>query len=199
MSRTKSYEKADLARRAMHRFWSHGYYATSIQDLVKVTGVNRHGLYAEYGDKLGVFVAALEQYFENFVGKAFGPVETPGAGLKEIRGYFSGLIDRADAAGLPGPGCFAANTMVECAPQEQAICLLIKQHLSRLTSGFAQALTNAKAAGQLRSAAKPDDLALYLTISAQGLWSFSRTTGDAALLRRYVDQLLAPLETGATP
>ncbi|MEM7048565.1 MAG: TetR/AcrR family transcriptional regulator [Acidobacteriota bacterium] len=191
MARPKQYDRSDVALRAMQRFWQHGYYASSIRDLVAATGVNRHGLYGEFGDKRGLFVAAVEAYCEAVVTPAFAAVEAPGAGWKEIRAYFEHQIALAESVGLPGPGCLLANTMVESGPHEALFQALVEAHLERLERGFRQAL-----AGVAASPADAERWAAFLVVSTQGLWSYSRTTARAEPLRAYVEQLLLAVERG---
>src|SRR5262245_60148529 len=48
--------------RAMMLFWRKGYGGTSIQHLEKATRLRRGSLYNAFGDKQGLFVAALKRY-----------------------------------------------------------------------------------------------------------------------------------------
>jgi TetR/AcrR family transcriptional repressor of nem operon len=113
----------------MELFWTHGYYATSIDDLVRATGIGRHGLYGEFGDKRGVFIAAAQVYREAVVSPAFAPVEVPGAGLADVRAYLETQTGLAVARGLPGPGCLMANTMTESGPHDEGFGNLVRCHL----------------------------------------------------------------------
>ncbi|MEM8687535.1 MAG: TetR/AcrR family transcriptional regulator [Pseudomonadota bacterium] len=194
MPRTRTYTRSDLIKAAMEQFWVHGFYATSIRDLVAVTGVSRHSLYAEFDDKHGMFLAALETYLDTFVEEAFGRVEEEAASVSQIRDYFDYLIGLAEESGLPGPGCLMANSMVEVGPHEEAFKTLIQRHLHRLRAGFAQALKTGQERGEVDPSVDAQRFAEFLTISAQGLWSASRMISDAAHLRAYVDTLLAPLD-----
>src|SRR5947208_14827785 len=56
-------EVLDLITRA---FWSHGYEATSVADLTKITGVNPPSLYAAFGDKRDIFFAAVRHYMQRY-------------------------------------------------------------------------------------------------------------------------------------
>ncbi|MGI9452457.1 MAG: TetR/AcrR family transcriptional regulator, partial [Geminicoccaceae bacterium] len=47
----KQYDEADVLDRAMAAFWANGYEATSINDLVAATGINRGSIYAAFEDK----------------------------------------------------------------------------------------------------------------------------------------------------
>jgi AcrR family transcriptional regulator len=51
--------------RAMAAFWSRGYEATSIDNLVEATGINRGSLYGTFGDKRRLFPMALDRYWVN--------------------------------------------------------------------------------------------------------------------------------------
>lgn len=196
MPKSRTYDKAELIQSAMERFWEHGYYATSIRDLVDVTGVSRHGLYAEFDGKHGMFLAALEAYLDTFVKEAFERVEGADSSTGQIREYFEHLIALAETNGLPGPGCLIANTMVEAAPHEVEVKAVVQRHLDRLRCGFEQALLNGQRRNEVDQSIDAERFAEFLTISAQGLWSASRMIEDAGHLRAYVDTLLAPIEKG---
>ena len=58
----KQYDETDVLERAMKAFWARGYEATSINDLVAATGINRGSLYAGFTDKRGLFMRALDHY-----------------------------------------------------------------------------------------------------------------------------------------
>src|SRR3989337_2583926 len=60
----KNFDVRETLEKAMQTFWARGYEATSMQDLVDCTGINRGSLYATYGDKRALFVAALHRYIE---------------------------------------------------------------------------------------------------------------------------------------
>ncbi|MCV7287193.1 TetR/AcrR family transcriptional regulator [Mycolicibacterium wolinskyi] len=47
---------------AMKLFWDRGYEGVSISDLTDATGVNRRGIYAEFGSKEGLFERAKRRY-----------------------------------------------------------------------------------------------------------------------------------------
>mgnify|MGYP000483508879 CR=1 FL=1 len=199
MSRTKSYTRDTLTQAAMMQFWHHGFYATSIADLVAVTGVSKHGLYAEFGDKRGMFAAAMEHYFEAVVTPAFSRVEAEGAGLAEISEYFEAQISLAEQGGLPGPGCLVANTMVESGPHDGTFEQFVQRHLNRLTTGFDNALRGEAMRRPPNAKFNIPAEARFLTVASQGLWSVSRTTRDGDELRSFVTRLLTPLEQVFSP
>ena len=59
MGRKRSFDDGEVLARAREVFLEHGYEGTSIDALVKATGLLRGSLYGAFGSKRGMFVAAL--------------------------------------------------------------------------------------------------------------------------------------------
>ena len=59
MGRKRSFDDDEVLARARKVFLEHGYEGTSIDALVKATGLLRGSLYGAFGSKRGMFVAAL--------------------------------------------------------------------------------------------------------------------------------------------
>jgi TetR/AcrR family transcriptional repressor of nem operon len=64
MARVREFDTEAAVEAAMQVFWCRGYEATSVQDLVDATGVGRGSLYAAFGSKEGLYLAALDRYRE---------------------------------------------------------------------------------------------------------------------------------------
>ncbi len=61
MARPRTFDKDQALDRAMDLFWDKGYDATSVADLTEAIGINRPSLYAAFGDKEALFMAALDR------------------------------------------------------------------------------------------------------------------------------------------
>lgn len=59
MGRKRNFNDDEILARAGEVFLEHGYEGTSINALVKATGLLRGSLYGAFGSKRGMFVAAL--------------------------------------------------------------------------------------------------------------------------------------------
>src|ERR1700738_3778032 len=64
MAGVKQFDRDEVLDRAMAAFWTRGYEATSIDDLVEATGINRGSLYGTFGDKRRLFLSALHRYWD---------------------------------------------------------------------------------------------------------------------------------------
>lgn len=93
MPRPREFEPDAVLDQAMLRFWWQGYRATSIEDLVKATGVKPGSLYSAFpGGKRTLFLRSLERYSKLVVPQKLGELAAPGASLAALRGYFDGLV-----------------------------------------------------------------------------------------------------------
>jgi TetR/AcrR family transcriptional regulator, transcriptional repressor for nem operon len=191
--RRRTVPRDDVLHRATGLFWRRGYEATSVQDLVDATGANRAGLYGDFTDKRGLFLSVLDHYAGSFVGRALAGLEREGATVLDIRRYFEALIDVSAGRGLPSEGCLMTNSMTEVAPRDSEVRARVRAHVDRQRRGFAGALANSVAAGELAPDVDVDRFAHLLTVATQGLWAYSRICTDETELRGFVDILLAPL------
>ncbi|MEU9005459.1 helix-turn-helix domain-containing protein, partial [Streptomyces sp. NPDC048551] len=73
MPRPREFEPERVLDAAMLRFWERGYQATSIEDLVKATGVKPGSIYSVFpGGKRALFVKSLERYSKLVVPQKLG-------------------------------------------------------------------------------------------------------------------------------
>lgn len=188
MPRPRAASHNDILQKALHAFWQNGFEATSMADLVKVTGSTRQSIYGDFGNKDGLYRACFDLYRDDVVLPAILPLSEGEDGLSAIARYFETQIALAEQIGLPGPGCLVGNAMTETAPAYKQIRNLVEQHNQRLSDAFAAALP------QHLLDAKRTELADFLVVAAQGLWAFSRVTADAGELRARAKTILRMIQ-----
>src|SRR2546423_4201723 len=103
MARHKEFDRDEALQKAMEVFWSHGYEAASIQELVKQMGINRQSLYDTFGDKHALYLAALDRYREVEGGKMFELLAGESL-VKRGQGEFFGGGGEGGAGGGGGGG-----------------------------------------------------------------------------------------------
>ncbi len=179
----------------MKAFWEIGFHVVSMSDLVRETGVSRAGIYSDFANKRELFHACLDRYQEVVVAPLFAPVEKADAGIEGIRAYLEALLQRFEANPNTGIGCLVGNTFTQLTQDDEETRQKILQFYGRLTGGYRTALTSENSVEQRLSEAEIDDLANYVMISVQGLWTYSRLTQDSSVLRQYIETLIAVLES----
>jgi TetR/AcrR family transcriptional repressor of nem operon len=82
MPKVKQFNKEKVLSAAAQIFKTKGYNGTSIDDILKITGLSRSSLYDSFSDKHALYLQALEYYknnehniFEQADSKALNPIE----------------------------------------------------------------------------------------------------------------------------
>ena len=112
MPRTKEYNIDEVLSLATKLFLRKGYEATSLNELVKVTHLNRHSLYNEFEDKEGFFLACVEYYtLEEKNLKTVEILTREPIGMKNIEEFLENRIEYALSDNCYG--CLLVNTISE--------------------------------------------------------------------------------------
>src|SRR5271155_5916307 len=67
MARPREFDEGAVLDAAVLCFWSRGYEATSVRDLVEKTGITAASLYNAFGDKRALYQRALDRYVEESI------------------------------------------------------------------------------------------------------------------------------------
>ena len=93
MARHKEFDRDEALHKAMEVFWSRGYEAASVNDLVRHMGINRQSLYDTFGDKHALYLQALDRYREVEGRRMFEILDRPGSVKKALRQLFQGVVE----------------------------------------------------------------------------------------------------------
>jgi len=193
MGRPKEFEHDAVLDRAMRIFWSKGYEATSVRDLVDHMGIQRGSLYATFGDKRALFLAAVDRYDREVTAKLVEALDEPASGMEAIRRFFRLKIESAVATNRPR-GCLVTNSATELGSRDRSTATRIGAVLKKIEAAFHRAVVRAQEAGEIDPSRDPRALARFLTSSAQGLSVMAKTFSERAMLEDIVDVILAMLK-----
>lgn len=158
--RPRGFDPDRALNAAQASFWQGGYAATSLDALAEATGLNRPSLYAAFGDKRALYLAALEKSVEESVSSLTAAL----AARPRLREALTLVYDsaiRIYLAGEAGPrGCFIIGTAVVEALGDDAVRRTLAQALSRMDGAFEARFAAARQAGELPADADPAGLAL---------------------------------------
>ncbi|MGH1419105.1 MAG: TetR/AcrR family transcriptional regulator [Hyphomicrobiaceae bacterium] len=188
----KQFDKRAALDKAQHAFWSHGYEATSMQELVDCTGVNRGSLYATYGDKRELFLATLHLYDERRI-EMLAELEAHKTTQEAIRGMYLAFTNEVTEGGA-NLGCFMTNTALELAAHDEEIRELVANAQKDMEAFFTRMIRKGKASGEIPSHIKVAETARGLLASLLGLFVLIRSRPEKKLLRAVVDDAMRRLE-----
>ena len=147
MARPRSFDEATVVNAAMIAFWKLGYSETPIGALEEATGLKRVSIYNAFGDKEGLFLAALDHYhvaakeiYEGMIAKG---------SLTEIQDLFNAMSAPADADAPAHAGCLMVNTVLDVRRASEPVKAKINDYKSMLLTSFTSALENARLSGEM--------------------------------------------------
>lgn len=188
----KRFDVEQTLSRAMQAFWARGYEATSMQDLVHATGVNRASLYATYGDKRDLFLAALRKYdgeVRDRTLEELGRTLPPG---KAIAAVFNKFIDQTrQPAG--NWGCFLVNTALELAAHDPAIAALVNAAQDDIEAFFLAMIRKGQQSGEFRRDIDAGRAANHALATLLGMLVMIRSRPDEGYLGAVRDGALKSL------
>ena len=172
--RPRSFDVEAAVERAMNVFWSRGYHATALPDLLRATKLSRGSLYAAFGDKHSLFLRALDRYIADALTRMdaeFDPRREPVAGL---RAYLAGYVERNSGAN-GRRGCLLVATTMELAGRDADVDRRIAGFFRDMEARGADALSRAKMAGKLADGVEPSSAARILVCFVEGLRVVGKT------------------------
>jgi len=191
MADIKHFDPAAALERVEELFWRNGSGTTSIQDVASTTGLNRSSLYATFGGKRELYLAALTRYLRERAEPATAYLTRPDAGLDAIREFFAGLIEVRTSGPFAGWGCMIVSAHTGAERADPAVQALLDGYHRTLRDAFATALRHA----DLAPTTDIEGTAELLALLAYGVNLRSRAGEDAATLHRTVAAALAPLSS----
>lgn len=193
MARPREFDQDKALDAAMHVFWEKGFEATSLSDLTARMGIQRPSIYAAFGDKKGLFEAALRKYTSSHAAYVRLSLQKHSSVREAFRTFFEDMVSQ-EYEKSPSTGCFCINSMVELAPHDERFELLTREHQMYLAVIFQETLERGLRAGELDAGINAKRLAQTLVISLIGLTVFLKSRPDRAVVNTFVNQILTLLK-----
>ena len=192
MVRTRAFDPSTALSRAVDLFSSKGYSETSMDDIVRATGVSRYGIYGTFGNKRELFEQALERYAESMGKQSYLRLLEPDASLAHIRLIFDDRIE-ATCSDMENRGCLFVHTAMELAPHDHEIQGVLQKFMKRMSKAFSIGLESAKERGEVKEELDVGSAGEFLTGAMFGLAVLARSGFPRETLDKFVDNTMASL------
>lgn len=192
MVRTRTFDPATALSTAVDLFASKGYSDTSMDDIVKATGVSRYGIYGTFGNKRELFEQALERYADGMGRELYMRLLEPDASLAHIRRIFDERIGDMCSTD-ERKGCLFVHTAMQLASEDEELQGVLQKFMKRMSKAFAIGLESAKARGEVRKDVDTAAAGDFLTNTQFGLAVLGRTGFSREALDGIVASALASL------
>lgn len=195
MGRPRGFDADAMLDKVVNVFWQHGYEGTSMATLMAATGLNKPSLYAAFGSKEELFLAALERYWKRQGELTRKHLDEPDA-RTGVEHMLLALVDIQTQPDLPH-GCLAVHGGLVGSAASAAIRDELWARQAALQTTVQNRLTRAQAEGELATSVDVADLARYFTIVGQGAAVQAAGGATREELRRVVLVAMRAWPTGS--
>ncbi len=192
MARPREFDEEVVLDAAVQCFWSRGYEATSVKDLIGKTGITAASLYNAFGHKRALFHTALDHYVEASIGERIRRCETLPP-RKAIATFFDEILRRS-LGDREHKGCMLVNSALEMAPHDVEFQKIIAGVLHRIEKFFLKCIKAGQANGVITRSMTAENLARHLLAVLMGVRVLARVRPERALLEGAVAPALAMLD-----
>lgn len=186
--RPKEFNREEVLSNAMEVFWLKGYQAASIGELERGTGLGRQSIYNEFGDKKGIFLAAIEHYDQTHTQRFVDTVTADGSPRTNIRRWLEMLA--ALATRPDRKCCMITNAVMSVPIEDAALHDAVAASLLRVEKALNSAVSEAIKRGELSNTTDKKATASYLLSAGQGIQVLGRLGHSSASLKRVIDASL---------
>jgi len=116
MPKVETFDRDLVINQATDVFHSKGFNATSMQDLVDATGLNRSSIYNSFENKHTLFLECLNAYQNKYKSKISETLLKANSPIEAIEYIFNLYLNDSD-----NRGCFIVNCKSEMANQDKPI------------------------------------------------------------------------------
>lgn len=194
--RPRSYDPELALQRARDTFWHSGYAGTSLDDLAAAMGMNRPSIYAGFGDKRALYVAAAQRYAADSRAALVAQLAQPRP-LRPVLREFYRNAKKFYLAGDDGPrGCFLVGTAVTEAKCDELVREIVDTTFAGFTELFAERFERAAAEGELPTTTPPRALAEVATAALINIAVCARAGAKGTRINAIIEATLTVLFAG---
>ncbi|GJE17973.1 TetR/AcrR family transcriptional regulator [Methylobacterium marchantiae] len=188
--RPLSFDRDAALEQAMLLFWRHGYESTSLSDLTAAMGVTPPSIYAAFGDKRRLFLAAVHRYLSGPV-TAETIIEGAGTAREAARQLLEGSAIAFTGTQTP-PGCLLASGAISCSAEAADVQAELAALRGGIEARLAKRIARGKTEGELPGGTDAEALAGFVMAMIQGLSTLARDGASREkLLRVAANAMLA--------
>lgn len=191
MPRPRAFDPDDALAAALGVFRAKGYEAASVQDLVDATGLSRSSLYATFGDKHGLFLAALDRYARQGREALDDLCACQSSPLGAIRAFLDRTASESSDGDLPPPGCLLTNVAAEVASRDPDTARRACAAREGMTATFERLVREAQEKSEVDAGRDPQALARFLCGAVYGLRGLQKAGADPESLDDVIETTMA--------
>ena len=191
--RPREFEVGAARDAAMQLFWTRGYEAASLSDLLSAMGLSKSSFYQTFESKYALFEQCLVRYGELLINDMRGGMAAAPNALAFIHGALTGISkETRDPRGRRG--CLMMNTAAEFAQSDPGIARCVTAGMDASRAVFTEAVAAAQVDGEIDAKANTEALADYLVTTVIGLKTQVKAGASSKQIRSIAELSVAALQ-----
>ena len=167
-----------------------GYQATTLDDVLRESGVGKGNFYYHFKSKEDLGYAILDQVIASFLERTLDPCfsDATAPRMAQIRCFLDRVLAAQRERNCVG-GCALGNLASELSDVHEGFRARLFGVFSAWRERLIGVLEQAQATGSVRRDCRPDAVAHFLVASLEGAILMSKLTKDIAVMERCVEEL----------
>ncbi|HEJ7000201.1 MULTISPECIES: TetR/AcrR family transcriptional regulator [Serratia] len=187
--RPKQFDRDRALESALDLFWRHGYEATSLADLVEVTGAKAPTLYAEFGNKEGMFRAAVERYLQKYTTCTNQLLEQDLPVAEIVEAYVRSSVEVFTDPDTPS-GCFMVCASAALSSASDDVAQMLRRKHYAQEAALKACFDRKVQQGELLAKTDTTLLAKYVICTIEGMSVQAREGASRSDLLRLLEALM---------
>lgn len=193
MGRTAGYDMDAVLEASMALFWARGYHNTTLKHLEGALDMRPGSIYAAFGSKEALFLAALERYAQGgrmVLANTLASATSPLAGLATYVRMLGSVMCTTD----PSRACMLVKTLLETQEEDPKLRHSVEFMMQKAETAFAEAFTAARDVGEIPQGSDPKRLAARLQAAIFGLRCYAQRSDAAERIERLAEDIASDVE-----
>jgi len=179
-----------IIRAALGLMEVQGYQATSLDDVLRESGVGKGNFYHYFRSKEGLGHAILDELVGAFLERTLEPcfADPEGRPLAQIRCFLDRLLALQRERNCVG-GCALGNLASELSDVHEGFRERLAGVFSAWRARFTRALADAQRAGEIEPDSSPETIAHFLVASLEGAILLTKVSKDIQVMEQCLGEL----------
>ncbi|MEC3908091.1 TetR/AcrR family transcriptional regulator [Tamlana sp. 2201CG12-4] len=192
MPKVETFDKSLVIQQATNVFHDKGYNATSMQDLVDATGLNRSSIYNSFESKHNLFLECMAAYQNRYQVKISNTLLKANNPLEAIHFIFDLYLNEI-AIDKDKRGCMLVNCKSEMANHDKAITNFLNKNQDQTVYLLEDLVKKGQKENLINNIKTYKEYALYLYSSIQGFRMTGILISDKAQLQSIIKTIIQTL------
>ncbi|HEX5528271.1 MAG TPA: TetR/AcrR family transcriptional regulator, partial [Methylomirabilota bacterium] len=167
-----------------------GYQSTSLDDVLRESGVGKGNFYYYFKSKEDLGYAIIDRITQGFVERSLGPAFADASAdpVEQIHGFLDRVLEAQRQRKCVG-GCVMGNLAAELSDVHEGFRQRLAGIFDVWRTHLAEAVSRGQARGRLRADMDASRVAQFLVAGLEGSMLLSKVTKDITVMERCVEEL----------